>query len=90
MIQCWISLRLPKAGFSSTFSQRVWAASSAWLPWVYDTVVIVLVIYKSFKLRRYRPATSSGFNLTRALVTDGLLYYRWADVSISLDARCYA
>jgi hypothetical protein len=61
----------------TSFSDRFAASASAWLPWLYDTVVIILVIWKSLQHRRSGLSSyiSSGVDITQALIKDGLLYY---------------
>ena len=68
---------IPSLAFLSIISASFPASSSAWLPWLYDTAVIILVVWKSLMYRRGigLSGLTSGRDLTRALIKDGLLYY---------------
>lgn len=61
------------------------ASASAWLPWLYDTVVIILVVYKSLVIRRElgKKIARTRADLFRAFIRDGLLYY-----SVIFAANC--
>ena len=53
------------------FSSSVLASSSAWLPLLYDTVVLVLIAHRTLpSLRRY--------SIMKRLLGDGLIYYTYA------------
>lgn len=58
-------------------ANRIAASASAWLPWLYDTIAIILIIRKSWI---YRTAPEAKYDrtaveLTRKLANDGVLYY---------------
>ncbi|EIW82671.1 hypothetical protein CONPUDRAFT_80922 [Coniophora puteana RWD-64-598 SS2] len=52
-------------------TSSVMASSSAWLPLLYDTVVIGLVIYRTVP---YKP-TKNPHTIARTLIADNILYY---------------
>jgi len=56
-----------------TFSSNVLASSSAWLPLLYDTVILGLTLYRTFPSLRNKTASY----VMRRLFHDGLVYYRW-------------
>jgi len=65
-------------GCSMIFSAAVgpWAAASAWMPLLYDTIVLVLTLYKTLKVaKRVSGDVSGGSSIASLLVRDGLLYY---------------
>ena len=51
-----------------------WSSASAWLPLLYDTVVAVLVIYRTWNSFRARIPGQS--HVVETLIQDGLTYYR--------------
>ena len=63
-------------GCSMIFGQDMaWAPSSAWLPLIYDTVVVVLVVFRTRELVKARIA--GQFQVVTTLVHDGVLYWRY-------------
>jgi len=65
-------------GCSMIFSDSVgpWAAASAWMPLLYDTVVLVLTLYKTLRVgKRVSGDVSGGSSIASLLVRDGLMYY---------------
>ena len=50
-----------------------WAPSSAWLPLIYDTVVVVLVVFRTRELVRVNIV--GQLNVISTLVHDGVLYW---------------
>jgi hypothetical protein len=51
------------------------ASSSAWLPLLYDSVVLVLTLLKTVPLVRKNWGSFMGNRPWKRLVEDGLLYY---------------
>lgn len=54
---------------------RTVASASAWLPWLYDTVVIVLVLRQSWAHMKFPGGMKVGVSIYEILRRDGLLYY---------------
>ena len=50
-----------------------WATASAWLPLLYDTVVIMLILHRIMPSIRHKEAGQ----VMQTIVHDGLLYYRY-------------
>jgi hypothetical protein len=50
------------------------AAASAWLPLLYDTVVMALTAYKAYKTR----SLTGQFNslILQTMLAEGMVYYR--------------
>jgi hypothetical protein len=53
------------------FSRSVLASSSAWLPLLYDTAVLVLIAYKTLPALRFK----NRYSIMKRLLEDGLIYY---------------
>jgi hypothetical protein len=56
------------------FSRSVLASSSAWLPLLYDTVVLVLIAHKTLPDLRLK----NRYSIMKRLLEDGLIYYTYA------------
>ena len=56
------------------FSRSVLASSSAWLPLLYDTVVLVLITHKTLPALRLK----NRYSIMKRLLGDGLIYYTYA------------
>lgn len=54
------------------------AASTAWLPLLYDTVAIGLTLYRTAKALY----TKSAGQILRVMLQEGLLYYRYGNLRI--------
>ena len=52
----------------------IWSSASAWLPLLYDTVVVVLVMARTRDLFRVRIV--GQYRVVETLMKDGLMYYR--------------
>ncbi|THU77465.1 hypothetical protein K435DRAFT_846182 [Dendrothele bispora CBS 962.96] len=53
------------------------ASSAAWIPLIYDTVVLLLTVYKTLPgLFRKTGKVPGTFEIMRRMLEDGLLYYR--------------
>ena len=48
------------------------AAASAWLPLLYDTIVVILTVHRTLGPVRHKTAGK----IARVLLRDGILYYR--------------
>ena len=55
------------------FSRSVLASSSAWLPLLYDTVVLVLIAHKTLPALRLK----NRYSIMKRLLEDGLIYYAY-------------
>ena len=55
-------------------SRSVLASSSAWLPLLYDTVVLGLIAYKTLPALRFK----NRYSIMKRLLEDGLIYYTYA------------
>jgi len=62
-------------GCSMIFGAKrgTWASASAWLPLLYDTVVVILVVLRTRDVVRAKIA--GQFHVVQTLVQDGVLYY---------------
>ena len=56
------------------FSRSVLASSSAWLPLLYDTVVLVLIAHRTLPSLRLK----NRYSIMKRLLEDGLIYYSYA------------
>ncbi|KIK69988.1 hypothetical protein GYMLUDRAFT_236437 [Collybiopsis luxurians FD-317 M1] len=56
-------------------SNRIASSASAWLPLLYDTLVLVLTLRKTFPSIRKKNRHESTMYLLKRLLEDGLLYY---------------
>ena len=52
-------------------SRRTVASAWAWLPLIYDTAVLVLIVYRTLSFVRLKTAGK----VARVLLRDGMLYY---------------
>lgn len=52
------------------------APASAWLPLLYDTVIIILTLYRTSEIRAPAKKNSSGGRLLSVMRQEGLTYYR--------------
>lgn len=59
---------------SNSFDSGIWSSASAWLPLLYDTVVVVLVMARTRDLFRVRIV--GQYRVVETLMKDGLMYYR--------------
>ena len=64
------------------FSRSVLASSSAWLPLLYDTVVLGLIAYRTLPALKLK----NRYSIMKRLLEDGLIYYTYA-LSI-VDPKC--
>ena len=55
------------------FYRSVLASSSAWLPLLYDTVVLVLIAHKTLPALRLK----NRYSIMKRLLEDGLIYYAY-------------
>ena len=62
--------------YSCTALSGFWASLSAWLPLIYDTIVIALTLHKCVGPVKNKTAG----HIMRTLVTDGLSYYRFVSM----------
>jgi len=62
-------------GCSMIFGPQIggWASASAWLPLLYDTVVVALVVLRTRDIVRVK--VSGQYHVVNTLIKDGLLYY---------------
>ena len=56
------------------FSRSVLASSSAWLPLLYDTVVLGLIAHRTLPALRLK----NRYSIMKRLLEDGLIYYTYA------------
>jgi len=56
------------------FSRSVLASSSAWLPLLYDTVVLGLIAYRTLPALKLK----NRYSIMKRLLEDGLIYYTYA------------
>ena len=67
------------------------ASGSAWIPLLYDTVVLILTLYRTLPSLRWRE-TQAG-DIVRVILRDGILYYRLGFVTCDRSPRiliaCY-
>ena len=73
---------VPFTPFNSVHSGKM-AAASAWLPLLYDTLVLGLTLYRTLGPVRNKTAGK----IARVLLRDGMLYYRSASPSVPPPRR---
>ena len=67
------------------FSRSVLASSSAWLPLLYDTVVIVLIAHRTLLVLRLK----NRYSIMKRLLEDGLIYYTCATSIVDSNIRIH-
>lgn len=66
------------------YRNKIASSASAWLPLLYDTVVLVLTLRRTFPSLRNR-ANDTTLYIMKRVLEDGLIYYR--QVSRMASAR---
>ena len=65
--------------------RSVLASSSAWLPLLYDTVVIVLIAHRTLPVLRLK----NRYSIMKRLLEDGLIYYTYATSIVDSNIRIH-
>jgi len=65
---------LPSHADNIQFSRSVLASSFAWLPLLYDTVVLGLIGYRTLPALRFK----NRYSIMKRLLQDGVIYYTYA------------
>lgn len=61
------------------------ASASAWIPLLYDTVVLIFTLYRTLPSLKSRE-TQAG-DIVRVILRDGILYYRLGFVTCDLSPQ---
>ena len=71
---------IPQVADNIHLSRSVLASSSAWLPLLYDTVVIGLIAHKTLPAIR----VMNRYSIMKRLLEDGLIYYTYATSIVNM------